>query len=65
MKYGRCVQVASLLQDISAATQPYPPAHCLEQGHDGYPVYFSTFLPSLPEHLTMGMMDIPLDLPCV
>lgn len=32
------MQVAALLQDISAATRPYPTAECIEQGYDGYPV---------------------------
>ena len=31
-------QAATLLQDISAATPPYPQAYCPQQGHDGYPV---------------------------
>lgn len=30
--------VAALLQDISAATPPYPAAECVDQGYDGYPV---------------------------
>ena len=35
-------QVAALLQEISAATRPYPRADCLEQEYaDGYPVSHS------------------------
>ena len=33
------LQVAALLQEISAATRPYPRAECLDQEYaDGYPV---------------------------
>ena len=38
------LQVAALLQEISAATRPYPRADCLEQEYaDGYPVSHLAF----------------------